>query len=139
MGGLQPQRRDRLMGADFLLVAVKNEFLPQDQLDVRIDALSDKQLAEVRYDRIGEEHIPTEDEVATRSWEPIGYDQEDWRNDVRLYLKECAAEIFFNDSRRDTMQLNLSGDDWVFAGGMSWGDDPSDAFRMISALQTAGF
>ena len=52
---------------------------------------------------------------------------------VRRHIRE-AADSVLNGYRRDLTYLVLKGTSYMFSGGMSWGDEPSDACSLLSLL-----
>jgi hypothetical protein len=58
-----------------------------------------------------------------------------WQDRVRHRLLHCLEVL--DDSRRDTAELCLAGRWWIFAGGMSWGDAPSDNYELLQGLAVA--
>jgi len=115
------------MGADMVLagcpspVAATNEIVDsvvvREVLTARVAALSDKQLAEV---------------ADWCCWDEIDAKSAGWQADVRRRLIDCL-EVFDN-ARRDTTELYLCDRWWIFAGGMTWGDPPSEAYELVNAL-----
>ena len=55
---------------------------------------------------------------------------------VRRCVKEAADEVLNN--RRDVTYLTLKDTLYMFSGGMSWGDEPSDACHLLSLLNCSG-
>jgi len=53
---------------------------------------------------------------------------------------ECLKEVYgyYEHGSRDTAVLTLDGKRWLITGGMSWGDDPTDAFRPIALMEDLG-
>lgn len=52
--------------------------------------------------------------------------------EARDWLKERVAEL--EGERRDTIRINLYEHDVIITAGMSWGDDPTDAWSAVCAL-----
>ena len=119
------------MGADMLLIACPmlsdlggtplSPDLALPVLGSRIAALSDEVLGEVADWFLEDE---------------IDFESEGWQHQVRSRLLRCLEAL--DESRRDTSQLCLEGRWWIFAGGMSWGDPPSDAYELLNGLAIAG-
>jgi hypothetical protein len=55
---------------------------------------------------------------------------------VRRRIKEAVDEIWH--PRRDVVYLTLKDTLYMFSGGMSWGDEPSDACSLLSLLNCSG-
>jgi len=58
------------------------------------------------------------------------------RAEVEGYLKDCIATVFAYAERRDCSYFVID-DDRLFAitAGMSWGDDPTDAFEAYNVCE----
>lgn len=64
--------------------------------------------------------------------------EEGWRQ-LTAEVFGLVEDVFGTDgSRRDVTDLVLDGTVWLVSGGMSWGDDPSEAFRPLRAMAMAG-
>jgi hypothetical protein len=59
------------------------------------------------------------------------------RNFVKEKLFEAYEQVF-HSNRRDTTNMTLEGKEYVFSGGMSWGDLPSEACDYIHWLDETG-
>lgn len=68
--------------------------------------------------------------------EQTGDEKEDAeaRQTVLNELLEQVRSVFGGGWVRDVAPLNLSGKEYVITGGMSWGDDPTDSYQIISIL-----
>ena len=106
------------MGADFIFAIAKECEQPEDA-KARIDLLPQDTLAEVAMHAWGE--LPEDD---------------DWQL-VRDLLKE-AIDIAYEPYGRDlgTIHVTEPGT-YVITGGMTWGDDPTEACRPLWALQVS--
>lgn len=104
------------MGNDLLLVAAKVEDLS------------------VLHKRIGEATI---DQLSMASDMLTGDDVTD--EDASAFRKRLhvIVEDLFGDPRRDVVVKRIEGVEYWFTGGMSWGDDPCDAFNPFLALLEA--
>lgn len=49
---------------------------------------------------------------------------------------ECLKDVYgyYDRGSRDTVTILLDGTRWLISGGLSWGDDPTDAFRPIALV-----
>ena len=59
----------------------------------------------------------------------------------RVKIREALEEIIYDDShggRRDIMAMTLNGVHYLFSGGLSWGENPSDAMAPINILWESG-
>jgi hypothetical protein len=66
----------------------------------------------------------------------VDLEVEGWQQQVRIRLIDCLKVL--EESRCDTAELCLDGRWWIFTGGMSWGDAPSDAYESVVGLSIAG-
>lgn len=105
------------MGADLLLQFVPISHAGAAELKARVDRISERDLIGIGEDA----GIYDAEGMITASgvWAQLLVD-------VEFYLR-CA-------SRRD---VSLFGE-WYVTGGMSWGDDPTEAFAPFCRLATAG-
>ena len=61
------------------------------------------------------------------------------RDIVSEMLDEALDEVIYSvDFRRDTATIDLSGKRYVISGGMSWGDNPTEAMSYIEMLEESG-
>lgn len=61
--------------------------------------------------------------------------------DARLVLRNSimrALEEVFVAHNRETVEFELGGRTYVFSGGLSWGDPPTDAYEQIELLDQSG-
>jgi len=103
------------MGADLLIVAARREDLA------------------VLHARVDETH----DQLIADGWE----NAHGWRSDDVAEMRgdaHAALEDLFNQRRRDVDELLLDGTWWWVTGGMSWGDDPTDAWGGFTMLLAMG-
>jgi hypothetical protein len=115
------------MGADMMLVGCPLPVAPMSEV---VDNILVLQVVETRIAALGDKLLS---EVADWcSWDDIDMEADGWQVDVRRRLVGCL-EVFDN-ARRDTTELYLSDRWWIFAGGMTWGDPPSDAYDLLNAL-----
>jgi len=110
------------MGADLILVAAA---VPQDPSTVpdRIDTLDSDKLLDLVDD-----YAPW---VMEDKDTDIGAIAE-----IRAYLVE-AWDIVSGD-RRDVVQMRFDGRWYYLTGGMTWGDDPSDAYDSLNLIGASG-
>jgi hypothetical protein len=108
------------MGAEFLFAhanLTNHKTLDSwaDSLRVRIDYLPSEDLQETALEIVGEE-LPDQ-EIRDLLYESVDY---------------LAA------APRDAMIVQIAGKDILVAGGMSWDDDPSEAWTHLVRLDAAG-
>ncbi len=110
------------MGADFIF-AISKQCEDPDKAKNQIDQLPSDVLAEVAEHAFGE--IPADDDV------------DGWQQVTDL-LKE-GIDIVYDADRRDlgTIYIDKPGV-YVITGGMSWGDNPTEACPPMWALQNSG-
>ena len=61
------------------------------------------------------------------------------RNMVRAKITEAVDDILDLDGyRRDLAYITLNGVSYIFTGGMSWGDEPTESCSSISLLEASG-
>ena len=142
------------MGADMLLYCCEE---PTDYvkawpiIQYRIDNLDDKYL-----ECLAEDHLWYDSQ---ETWEEVNDSMEIKEEDlyklndlygikiremVREKLKESVKHLIgspensFGSWRRDIAQMRLKDVSYIFSGGMSWGDQPSEACEHISLIDAAG-
>lgn len=100
--------------------------LAKDKLRRRIDALDDERLcvavSEAGYGYEYEDG-DTPSETAAR---------------IRADLRQDEVLSCLFDDTRDTTWVSVGGRFYVAAGGMSWGDEPSDAYKWICIFAELG-
>ncbi len=57
---------------------------------------------------------------------------------ARTLLIRALDEVIADPERRDIDLAEFCGHVWVVTGGLSWGDFPTDAYPLVSALAMAG-
>jgi len=68
-----------------------------------------------------------------------GTGHDDDLEDFREMIGAAIDEIFGNPlPPRDVNIVCLGGQWWVVTGGMSWGDDPTESFAAVTALEYLG-
>jgi len=45
---------------------------------------------------------------------------------------------YYKHGSRETDVHKIDGTDWLITGGMSWGDDPTDAYESVSVIASLG-
>jgi hypothetical protein len=110
------------MGADFLLAGIRIKKLKPNYYNLLrrgIRNLTDKQLDDI---------------------EIYNADDENENNKLKrsrlLGLIDDLQEVNLLDGcRRDTAQIKLPNEEYLLVtGGLSWGDDPTDAYSMLQTL-----
>lgn len=108
------------MGADFCLTYVQVDCEDRDELNRRIDAMTIGQLrwlAELTYDDYRDDFEMAEN--------------------MRARLRAAVEEVLFQP-RRDVAMLILGNVTYHMTGGMSWGDDPTEAYQYVLLLGESG-
>ena len=141
------------MGADMMLYCCEDPTNYEKAwpiIQYRIDSISDKNLEAIAEDYLWYE--------AQETWEEINdmeIKEEDLyklndlygikiRNMVREKLQEAVRVIIgspedsFGGWRRDIAHMTLKGTTYIFSGGMSWGDQPSEACDFIALIDASG-
>ncbi len=112
------------MGADFLLYAV-----PKCQMTPKRLHLASQAVRDMSNDLILE---------YLEQNEGLQYAEEDRETACRDYRKQLLLDVEFlqDPFTRDVVDLDLVGCDraYLFTGGMSWGDTPSDAAEIFQRL-----
>lgn len=56
------------------------------------------------------------------------------------FMTGKIAEVYdyYEKGSRDTEVRTLNGTPWLITGGMSWGDDPTDAFEPLNIVASLG-
>ena len=129
------------MGADLLI-----EYAPADvEIEAKkqiVASFDDLALAEALEQIEGESPLVADDPEATVEAEAefaATHDGEDWRDYTRRRLCESLDILYSDDAHeRDLFELNIGPYSVLLAGGMSYGDDPSEPFGAITALWAAG-
>lgn len=119
------------MGADLLLSAttlphradgtlVDDDELVLRVIQARLDALSDE----------------TVDRVVD-NWEPMLELSDD---DLRTHCTGWAQDVLaaLNRGYRTCTTMTLGGQTYLFSGGLSWGDDPSDEWTAVGIVGELG-
>lgn len=106
------------MGADFLVVATE---MPRESSKIAV-------LSKIAFE-IQDIPIKTVFDILD---DLVGDSYGDPRGELYDLLKEAYDYLWGRP--RDVATLNLGGQDYWLAGGMSWGDDPSEAFTMICRI-----
>lgn len=76
------------------------------------------------------------DEQITDAWaDATGGDVEDMTEDPRAYLLECFDAVTIGG--RDIALMRVEDRQYYFTGGMSWGDNPTDAYDKVNLLGCA--
>ncbi|MCK9341940.1 MAG: hypothetical protein M0P37_09365 [Synergistaceae bacterium] len=112
------------MGADFLLTFIPYPELTEDRratIEATIDALAFEDIKEyINYTGMADE------------WDDD--DQESVVNEIRQCVRKIVAEYSEMYRWRGTSLASIRGCRYLFAGGMSWGDSPSEEYDDISML-----
>jgi len=124
------------MGADFIFATCRR-LEDRDAAIGLVDQLSDERLDRV-VDQLSDERLDRVWGLQTGDAPENDEDRKDEdRKAVRLFLKE-AVDVACSD-RRDLGWFQDSDDQyWLITGGMSWGDDPTDAYQYIMAIAESG-
>jgi ribosome-associated translation inhibitor RaiA len=79
-------------------------------------------------ERFGEEHLFKLDDIKNSFKKEIAQE----------LIKEALEEVIYSQGRRDTGHMFLEHRWWVISGGMSWGDEPTEAMRYIDIIEESG-
>ena len=143
------------MGADMLLYCCEDptsyrkawpmiEYRISNMSDCILDSIADEHLwydaEEIDDDfQYGETKLSEDDLYKLNDLRDIKV-----RNMVRNRLMEAVREIIgspeddFSGWRRDIAHMSLNGVSYIFSGGMSWGDQPSEACEYINLIDCSG-
>lgn len=62
-------------------------------------------------------------------------DEEEYAEAVSYVIGKIEeAYSYYEHGSRDTEVRKINGTDWLITGGMSWGDDPTDAYEPVSIV-----
>jgi len=79
-------------------------------------------------DKFGEEHLFKVNDIKNSFKKEIAQE----------LIEEALAEVIYDKDRRDTGHMFLEHRWWVISGGMSWGDEPTEAMRYIDIIEESG-
>lgn len=61
------------------------------------------------------------------------------KEEVRTYLTNAVDYLFYSEGYlRDVTEINIKGSWFLFSGGMSWGDGPTESFSYINSINMSG-
>jgi hypothetical protein len=142
------------MGADFFLMWTKvlrshtYEVLPRELaepiLHDRIAKLSRGKLRAAGEQSLIEERFADETGEDYGSIDDLGTEADIEAQEARLdefirkYLRDALEEVFFAEYRRDRVFAEIEGVRYVFTGGTSWGDNPSEIWDQLIAIDESG-
>lgn len=70
---------------------------------------------------------------------PRGGNDDDTPGEVRQWLNDQIDHLFGDYLLpRDCADVTLAGKTWLITGGPSWGDDPTESYAFVSALEYLG-
>jgi len=115
------------MGADLIVATAR---WPQYDTGEAMDPNDGKALETLtrRVDQLTDAYLREIDEAGRAE----GLEPEAVRAELH-----SAVRLMCDGSRETTIHL-LDGVRWLIAGGMSWGDEPSDAYRQVMMLDASG-
>lgn len=96
----------------------------------RIERLDEADFALVEEDLTGENVLNDEESSEEDSTKAI--------KGLREMFREAAKTLFGGYPARGFVLGNLRGQRFILAGGMSWGDEPSEAYSALSMLNSLG-
>ena len=134
------------MGADFIHAICPLPKVTDDikkEINYRIDGLDEDSIDEVlnTFHHDWEGHVEDRIENALQENHLFKLDslKETFKKELAdEMINEAIEEIIYCNDRRDIGHLFLEGRWWVISGGMSWGDDTTEAMRYIDILDTSG-
>ncbi len=112
------------MGADLLLARIKR--VPIEGAHRRIDDLDDENLNRAWEYATGDILDPDDEYFA------------DHRAEAVEWFHGAAESVFNSPESRNVIHETIGGEEYVTAGGTSWGDSPCDEFDYICALLETG-
>lgn len=126
------------MGADLILTAMRwPKRADTGEAASRGSALAVEMKR--RWEAVTGEHRETILEDVGVTYEGTPEELEAGWRELTAEVFELVDDVFGKDGyRRDVTDAVLDGTMWLFTGGMSSGDDPSDAFRPLQAMAMAG-
>jgi hypothetical protein len=133
------------MGADFILCHCEfprlDDLATHQLVEHRINNLSQSTLDSIADDILFYEatEIENKTEHSLKEEELFNLDELikiKIREMVKEHIKEAANELL--RFRRDTWEEDFSGILYLFTGGMSWGDQPTDAVQHINLVEYSG-
>ena len=109
------------MGAD-LVVAMAPIVKTKDEAIAKLKAMEPEVLLGVLSDYFGRDF----DEAT---------DEEEYAEAVSFVIVKIEEVYsYYEHGSRDTEVREINGTDWLITGGMSWGDDPTDAYEPVSIV-----
>jgi len=136
------------MGADMILVHCEIPYWYEDQRSLilkRISELDDGVVENLTqsYYRIEEEIEEYLESASDNLSEDDLFSLNDLtkiksREIVSNHLIQAADALFGEGSRRDITEICIKDTWFAFSGGMSWGDQPTDAFELVSLISNSG-
>ena len=134
------------MGADFVcsicpLPEVTDEL--KKKIGLRISGLSNKIIDNL----LNSFHHNWDEEVRNRIEQALGEEHLFKLDDIKnTFKKEIAQElvrdaleeVIYLKNRRDIGHMFLEHRWWIISGGMSWGDEPTEAMRHIDIIEESG-
>jgi len=76
----------------------------------------------------GEEHLFKLDDIKNTFKKEIAQE----------LISDALDEVVYFPDRRDTGHMYLEHRWWIISGGMSWGDEPTEAMRYIDIIEESG-
>jgi len=135
------------MGADFLLYCCEdpsNYEKAKPLIENRISKIEDDVLNSIADELFWYESEELKEEVEDELKE-----EDLWRLDdlaglkirelIRLKLKDAADDLLdVHNYKRDIAYMTLNGSSYIFSGGMSWGDLPTESCDIINLINMSG-
>lgn len=119
------------MGADLLLATCVFDIEDKAELLRRIDALDGPSLRWLALE-YGDLYLDVDEPDGPEIAAEIERANEQVRQELTY-----AVELVFGGSR-EIAQFEIGGQVWLVTGGMSGGDDPTDAYRYVALLAESG-
>lgn len=120
------------MGADFLVAYCRWPSVIRGGW-VRVPEMLNEEELAVLHSRVDELEVQVLREVA--DWWREGEEPE---AAGRVFLHRAIDEVIASPGRRDMAICDLGGRHWVLTGGLSRGEDPTEAMPYVAALALAG-
>lgn len=115
------------MGADLILA-----FCPVPSYDDGT-VIKRKDEKRVRKEFIERVRALTPEQIASALEDVYPGDPDDSEDGVERFIA-AYDEVFMSDGSRDVVDLCIGGRWYIFSGGMSWGDTPTDSYDSVNLL-----
>jgi hypothetical protein len=135
------------MGQDMVMSVCEDVFdlkRGREVMDIRLENIPDGLLSEITENHFYyEEEDIVEDKINSLSEGDL-FDLDDLTKKAmieyaRERIREAIETVFFGDAYvRDITHCTLKGTRWLFSGGPSWGDDPTESYSLLNIIDDSG-